>query len=166
MRVASHRAAHDAIARFPAAHAFADRGDLTRELGAGPRRSGRRARAQRRAADQFAAIRAGGAHGDDDLTRPGDRDGALAQLEHRAFRAGTADPRLHGLCHRAAGASDAGTSWGSGMRALICSSQPRARTSIISPSGPLYLRLTLVLAGHSVQLAASSVARVSSMSST
>src|SRR5882724_118106 len=43
------------------------------------------------------------------------------------------------------------------MRALICSSQPLARRSIMTPSGPLNFRLTLLLPGHSVQLAASSV---------
>src|SRR6266850_1204452 len=131
-----------------------------------PARAGAAAAPARRAADELAAIRAGGANGNDDLARPGDRDGTLAQLEHRAFGAGNGEPRFHGLCHGAAGVSDAGTSWESGMRALICSSQPRARTSIISPSGPLYLRLTLVLPGHSVQLAASSVAHVRSTSST
>src|SRR5262249_8900993 len=153
------------IARLPAAHPVAERGDLARELGAGSRWGRRGARPQRRAADQLAPIGAGGVYGHDDLTGAPLRGRRLPELQHRALRAGHHGPRLHGLTDRAP-ASGAGTSCWSGIRALICSSHPRTRMSIISPSGPLYFRLTLVLPGHSVQLLSSSVVHVSSMSST
>ena len=50
------------------------------------------------------------------------------------------------------GAGATSNSW---VLALICSSHPRTLMSIISPSGPLYLRLAALLPGHSVPLARS-----------
>src|SRR5512132_3926785 len=60
----------------------------------------------------------------------------------------------------------AGVNLYNGILALICSSQPRTRMSIISPSGPLYLALTVLLPGHSVEPSASMVLRAASISST